>query len=329
MPKDIILLTGAGFTKNFGGFLSSDMWEQFFNNPKMPAELKSLMKKGSKGDDDYFNYEDIVEIVLKEEKYSGYRDKLKEIIEEAYVRQESNIKASLIGHAGLVGCMQAFMYDNVSLFFTLNQDTFVEKYLRSFGIATSLALPYLDPKGANWDEITFQLPDEKSLSPGAIPILTNDKIVNYIKLHGSMNWYDSKGKNFPVIGKNKREMIAREPMLRKYYEYFGDELKSGKKLLIIGYSFLDKHINEMVRDGVEKGLKLFIVDVISARQFYANLMGRPANGSSIMYNVSESHRRILSAIWPGVSGYLKINNIDELLGGKTSNTREKFPVLFA
>ncbi len=27
-----ILLTGAGFTKNFGGFLASEMWAQIFNS---------------------------------------------------------------------------------------------------------------------------------------------------------------------------------------------------------------------------------------------------------------------------------------------------------
>jgi len=33
--KGLILLTGAGFTKNFGGFLGSQMWDQIINDPEI------------------------------------------------------------------------------------------------------------------------------------------------------------------------------------------------------------------------------------------------------------------------------------------------------
>jgi hypothetical protein len=328
MPKDIVLLTGAGFTRNYGGFLSSDMWEQFFNNPKMPDKLKSLMKKGSKGNDDFFNYEDIVQKVLVEDEYREHRDVLKEIVAGTYDRQEDKIETYLIGRQAMVGSLQEFIYTNVSLFFTLNQDTFIEKYLPQIGEHV-LSMPYLTPEQIKYDkDITFRLPNEQELRAAAIPTLTNDRITNYIKLHGSRNWYDSQGKNFPVIGKNKREMIEKEPLLKKYFELFGTSLNTNKKLLIIGYSFMDKHINEIIKEGIRKGLKLFIVDAISSRQLRVNLMGTPANGAPVLFNVSESHKRILQEIWSGVSGYLKVNETEDLFGNKSESARERFPILF-
>ena len=35
--SDVIILTGAGFTANFGGFLARDMWEKIFNHPSLQA----------------------------------------------------------------------------------------------------------------------------------------------------------------------------------------------------------------------------------------------------------------------------------------------------
>ena len=34
-----MLLTGAGFTKNFGGFLANEMWAYIFNNPLIQSSV--------------------------------------------------------------------------------------------------------------------------------------------------------------------------------------------------------------------------------------------------------------------------------------------------
>ncbi len=56
MPKDLILLTGAGFTHNFGGFLAREMWSKIFNNPIVQAstEARKLLL-------DDFDFESIYE----------------------------------------------------------------------------------------------------------------------------------------------------------------------------------------------------------------------------------------------------------------------------
>lgn len=60
-----ILLTGAGFTHNFGGFLANEMWALIFNSPdvqKRPS-LASLLRKD-------FDYESVYQSVM----YSKYRE---------------------------------------------------------------------------------------------------------------------------------------------------------------------------------------------------------------------------------------------------------------
>ena len=43
--KELILLTGAGFTKNFGGFLANEMWSKIHNHPMVQSKpkLKQLL----------------------------------------------------------------------------------------------------------------------------------------------------------------------------------------------------------------------------------------------------------------------------------------------
>ncbi|MCO5382417.1 MAG: hypothetical protein NHB15_10310 [Methanosarcina barkeri] len=55
-----ILLLGAGFTKNFGGLLASEMWAEIFNNENIQTQprIKKLMQNN-------FDYESIYYSVLE------------------------------------------------------------------------------------------------------------------------------------------------------------------------------------------------------------------------------------------------------------------------
>lgn len=60
-----ILLTGAGFTKNFGGFLASEMWAQIFNSHHIRPhkELGKILRHD-------FDYESVYNRVLGRGNYS-------------------------------------------------------------------------------------------------------------------------------------------------------------------------------------------------------------------------------------------------------------------
>ena len=82
------------------------------------------------------------------------------------------------------------------------------------------------------------------------------------KLHGSSNWWNDTGERLLVIGNRKTGSIDRFPVLRQYHDEFAARLCEGSaKLMVIGYSFQDEHINAVIeRASRLHGLWTYIVD---------------------------------------------------------------------
>jgi hypothetical protein len=97
-------------------------------------------------------------------------------------------------------------------------------------------------------------PSDLQLSPSIQP---------YIKLHGSVNWMESNmGQRMLIMGGAKTALINRFPLLKWYQDEFREALiQPGARLMIMGYSFSDEHINDTIFTAAKDGdLKLFIVD---------------------------------------------------------------------
>jgi hypothetical protein len=122
-----------------------------------------------------------------------------------------------------------------SVIFTLNQDTIAERLLQNWSIA--FETPYVqqfDPA---------KIPDER---PASLPQATSQKI-RVVKLHGSHTWINSAGVPVIVLGITKTQTIAGSWLLTEYKNLFEAALNSGGvKLLVMGYSFRDKHINDII-----------------------------------------------------------------------------------
>ena len=75
-----VLLTGSGFTKNFGGLLANEMWKKINNNlddilyndnlNKLEQNNRTHLKNLIKLTKNDFDYEKIFEKVMKGDKYS-------------------------------------------------------------------------------------------------------------------------------------------------------------------------------------------------------------------------------------------------------------------
>src|SRR5262245_56804105 len=67
-----ILLTGAGFTKNFGGLLASEVWQFIFYDHDTPDTIKSVMREKSGNYEEIFGFlegndsEKYIEILQKQ-----------------------------------------------------------------------------------------------------------------------------------------------------------------------------------------------------------------------------------------------------------------------
>jgi hypothetical protein len=148
--------------------------------------------------------------------------------------------------------------------FTLNQDTLLEwHYLGNVRWSENWGgsyLPYMtviDREAGHtlWPLASPLTPSNDSLS--------SDLQQPYYKLHGSSNWFaEPHGARMLIMGTNKASSIAGSSILARYMEEFRKRLLLPEtRLIVIGYSFGDKHINDAIQAGVNREtLKLFIVD---------------------------------------------------------------------
>jgi hypothetical protein len=83
----------------------------------------------------------------------------------------------------------------------------------------------------------------------------------YFKLHGSSNWETEGAEPLLVIGTHKEALIARHAVLGWYHGEFRRYLAiPDTRLVVIGYSFSDDHINRMILDAAAgRSLRMFVV----------------------------------------------------------------------
>ena len=269
-----ILLTGAGFSRNWGGWLTDEVFEYLLGCPEINQDIQTALwrSKNSK---------------------LGFENTLQDLRAEAekhkHDRPTSNVKTFERMLEGMFDSMNngfkmvrfnplvpSFTRgpehdpDHIRHFlasfdaiFTLNQDCLLELkcnepgfHQLSEGRWRDMYCPGLKPLTANGTPYgppgLFE-PDSKlyQIEPHQQP---------YFKLHGSSNWRTGDS-TLLVMGGNKGQDIEKHFLLRSYHARFTSILqKPDTRLVIIGYSFRDPHINEKILNGIKTGLKLFLID---------------------------------------------------------------------
>lgn len=267
--KNLILLTGAGFTKNFGGFLAKEMWGKIFNNPKtqQSQRLRALLHGN-------YDFESVYATVMHGTEYSDEEKSiLRAVIEKVYKDLDEIVRhwvfnddnPSSFNIYGLQNFLNIFAgrASEKGFFFTLNQDLLLERiqHYRCPG-APLFPQEFSGLSGREFQQHYFvTLPSENVESKVEQGIRDHDGLL-YIKLHGSYGWRSSDGSNQMAIGKNKGDHIQREPLLKCYFDLFQEVLyEENKRLMIIGYGFQDKHINEVIwKAAKEHNLSVYIID---------------------------------------------------------------------
>ncbi len=265
----VFILTGAGFSKNFGGFLGSEMWTQIFNNEKIQndPDLRTALNE----DYDYESaYSKVLDSNLPEEK----KQIMREIMLEAYKDLDDVLKSWIFNDSSAHPVNRYLLSDLITkvqsaaprplkaFMFTLNQDLFMERHF-NWG---SPGVPRFAKTQNDFGTQAFnandfvQLPAddaEAHIKKG----MEDHNGIHYVKLHGSYGWKSSDGSNQLVVGTTKESLIQKEPILQGYFDSFKSVIKEGgKKVLIIGYGFRDVHINAALLDGVENhGLQIYIL----------------------------------------------------------------------
>jgi SIR2-like protein len=155
--------------------------------------------------------------------------------------------------------------------FTLNQDLLLERHYLNSNVALSNRPP---GRWTGWEIVGvrkrhspdsgFVVPGEENMgvwTPHGNPEL-HERMQPYIKLHGSSNWRDEREGRIWVMGTNKRATLRHFPFLTKLHDLFRQQLFNRPvRLMVIGYSFGDEHINDTIMSAADSGhLQLFLVD---------------------------------------------------------------------
>jgi hypothetical protein len=257
-----ILLTGAGFSYNWGGMLASEVFSYLIGCDEIDDELRRLLWRDR-------NFEDVLAALQRATDDEGKR-RYQLLVSalagmfngmgQAFMQREFEFRNPPDTRYSLQSFLARF-----DAIFTLNQDTLLEqKYIPlvgppKWGRAHLPGIKYLgSPQltGSVYDRIAVMEPNpgDFQMPPGIQP---------YIKLHGSCNWNDGpSGGRILIMGGQKAVSIGQFPILTWYHQQFRNMLmRAGARLMVIGYSFSDAHINDAIMDAIKRGdLKLFLVD---------------------------------------------------------------------
>ena len=266
------LLTGAGFSYNWGGWLASEAFEYLLGAPEIDAELRALLWQNKEAGG---GFEDALATLEKD--YADHPGPVTkgrlDLMIAAIVGMLNMMSNSMVNrpfeqHPNMQGSVTEFLL-RFDAIFTLNQDTLLEQHYAQHVMLRSqnryqgfefpgvvVAGPPPVSFGGNQEFTALRFPEPNgrfSVSP---------RHQHYFKLHGSRNYSAGpSGDRIIIMGGNKAASIPRIPLLQWYLDQFTQRITAaGAKLLVIGYSFSDKHINDAIGLGVDHGLKLFIID---------------------------------------------------------------------
>jgi len=260
--KKHILLTGAGFTKNFGAPLARELWNTIAGHPyiKDHDRVRSALLAD-------FDFESVYHRIMTGDFSADEKTALARSVKSAYLDLDAIIEPhpGFLNMYGVRDLIRSFSGQKGApgFVFTLNQDLFLERHYLEIEKPTLPGIPH----GDGWFNGHFgrpgSLPNNRMLpevAPPASELLRHGNLF-FVKLHGSTNWYSSKGNGqLMVIGGGKEQQIDSEPLLARYMEIFRSVLQGGEhKLLVIGYSFADPHINDVLLQATKTGLELFIL----------------------------------------------------------------------
>jgi SIR2-like domain len=289
-----ILFTGAGFTKNFGGLLANEMWSKTFNDPRIQSHsrLRELLLHD-------FDYESTYNKVVSGDYTEKEKETINNVIFDAYhtidkIVTEWNFTSGSPNPVNiyrvnkLIERFSGQTPDMAGFFFTLNQDLFIERHFSSSmeglvhpGIRRIPDAHKIISKIPLERNDFIELPTKNELATNKN--LNSPRIIYYIKLHGSFGWLSASGANAYVIGREKDTQIIAEPLLSWYFDLFKEALSAKeKKLLLIGYSFKDKHINNVIANSVaQSGLRLFVISPLEQHKFVKQLLEKE-NGDILL-----------------------------------------------
>ena len=317
-----ILLTGAGFSRNWGGWLANEAFEYLLGVDGLHPRVRRILwdhkerKTGFEGV--YTALKGAATNPTEIEVFRAF---------DAAVGGMFHVMRGGFERAVIDLSMRRFLASFASIF-TLNQDTLLElQYVSlsgedirsvSNGVFFGVETPGLRTASDQ------ELMPPGFYTPSAGPYAVRERFQPYFKLHGSSNWAaPENGKLMLIIGGGKDIEIHKSPLLVWYFEEFEKRLR-GNQVVIVGYSFNDEHINKMLVEAARAGTRYFIVDpqgadVIGKRDGQAAVtQPRTAFMDTMIESIDGASRRDLRSTL--ASDYIERTKLDHFM---TAGDRRK------
>lgn len=299
------ILTGAGWTRNWGGRLASEVWQDLMSNPAIQdhASIRELMlEEGS--------FESVLGRLQGSPSNAAEREVFERAVMDVFIAMDAEVarprRQPWINIYKVQDLLFRFWGErgdgvNAGYIFTLNQDLWLERNLYN-GHVAGAAAPALPGVKRRANQRLFEpdlgrYGDAFIVQPASGPVLELQGAFNVIKLHGSFNWRTPDGRNAMIVGTKKTAQIASFPLLEAYWQTFKAVLQAGDvRLMIVGYGFSDDHVNAVIADSVENhGLRVFVWDTDPNLK---DLIRGASRGSSIWKGVLSTASRPMIEVFP-------------------------------
>jgi hypothetical protein len=266
-----ILLLGAGFSRNWGGWLASEAFEYLLGCPEISrnSRLQAVLWRNQPTG----GFEHALAEIQAESRRDPEAKNHLDDLQNAVARMFNDMNRGFFDTAQFE--FQNFRPRTVRTFltrfnaiFTLNQDLLLEHYyidndvsLLSDGRWNGSELPGMRriPNSTAANPISWA---QLKWTPGlAAEFKTDTRLQPYFKLHGSSNWQETTGGAMLIMGGNKVREIGLSPVLSWYHQQLEERLSLAEtRLMVIGYGFRDPHINEVITRAVtDRGLRMFVI----------------------------------------------------------------------
>ncbi len=267
-----ILLLGAGFSRNWGGLLATEIFELLISQETIAHDgyLRELLWN-HKANGGFENALAEVQVRYSSDpvRYGPSLDKFQTAVSNVFGR----MNAALFNIPGIEfqqdidRLLRTFLV-RFDAIFTLNQDVLLEHhYFRHVELAGPRRWIGAQMPGLKRIPNATEIIDQSWEKDTWVPLEKERFLVEAgfqpcFKLHGSSNWIDSEGGPLLVIGGNKGSAIQSHAVLGWYFEKFREYLSvPDARLCVIGYGFRDSHVNEVIIEAISNSnLKLFVID---------------------------------------------------------------------
>ena len=265
--KNIVVLTGAGSSKDSGGKLMGELWEEC--NTEIESLVKTLPDIKTKSFYDtepdieaFISYISLIEKTADENKASELkkgRDELEKKIKELCTLTLQKNKSPHIDFLNKITARKN--NDSRIQIFTTNYDTLFEQAANEAGFVIIDGFSFTQPRefSGRWFDLDIVNREKTRLKQEESFI---SKVFHLYKLHGSLTW--TKKDDGKIVQENNPNPLMIYPSSEKYessYEQpyfemmsrFQQALRKEETLLIvIGFGFGDKHIRNVVLEAVNQ-----------------------------------------------------------------------------